>query len=108
MTCALPREQETRSEFDRDLVALKTQIQAYITARPYDYLIYVPIRKDYQACHSSPDDLKFQKAVDTEFRRLLADLQLSFTELKDLDSMSRLEEVMRLLRKKYHFGSYRR
>lgn len=94
----------TRPGFTRDIEALKAQILAYVTARPYDYLIYVPIRKEYQAIYSRPDNPEFQATIDKEFRRFLWDIQLSFVELRSVDSIDRLDEVMILLQKTYHFA----
>ena len=87
----------------RGLQPLRTLIQDYLTARPYEFLFYVPIRQELWNMYSPPDDPPFQALIDAEFRKFLGELQINFIELKSLDGHQRLEEIISALETRYRF-----
>jgi GTPase SAR1 family protein len=87
-----------------ELKLIKSVIRDYIKARPYDYLILVPIRQELWVYYSEPSDKELQVEIDKAFRNFLKELSLEYHELHTLNSIDRVEEVMKLLRERYHFS----
>jgi GTPase SAR1 family protein len=91
------------AQVDHDLRQLKILISEYVTARPCEFLFYIPIRRELWKTYSEPSDAPYQLALDKEFRNFLAELKLSFVELKAIDDYERLQEAMQYIQEKYRF-----
>lgn len=85
---------DTRQHNIQALSGLRQLITDYISARPYRFLFYVPVRRELWSTPQSPDALAYQHAIDRTFRAFLHELALQFHELRALTTYDRLHEVL--------------
>ncbi len=102
LLCSIKQQGETSTTYvaEEEISALKYIIRTYVIAHPYEVIIYVPIRPELWEVYGEPSDIEFQAAIDLELRLFLKELGVSYYELKSLDNMDKLQEVIDLLFKR--------
>ena len=72
---------------------LKKTIVSYLKLKPYNVLFHVLPQIGFD----KPDrviDIKYQRALDIEFRAILSSLKVEVVEVKSSDSNKRLQEII--------------
>jgi len=72
-------------------------VRVYLSARPYDYFFYLPIRPERFGDSTIKDDLRTK--VDIEFRMILGALGVDYLELQEIDDQARIGEVLSFIEK---------
>lgn len=98
------QENSCREEPFAELQKLKILVKHYLVARPYDFLFYIPIRKELWKVFGEPSDPYYQAEIDRELRIFLQELQVNYHKLKELHNQERLEEIMAILHSRYRFS----
>jgi GTPase SAR1 family protein len=84
---------EQKLDNSHKLQSLKMLISDYITAQPYNFLFYVPIRQELRTTNSSLEEHYFQIAIDERLRKFLQELKIDYYELQTPSTYDRLSEI---------------